>query len=319
MVSISVCMIVKNEEANLDSAISSLEGIYDELIIVDTGSTDKTKEIAKRYTDKIYDFEWVDDFSKARNFAFSKATMDYIYSADADEFIDDDNRQKLKELKGILDEEVEIVQMVYYEKTFSTVLNSDKELRPKLYKRKRNFTWIDPVHETIRTLPVVFDSDIIIEHRPKDLHAKRDISLIAKAYKKEGALSKKLWDMYTKECYKWADKEDLEVALDISEQMLSHEMTDFDTYISLSVICARASRVLNDENRFLKYSSRVIASCACSEICCEMGDYFFEKKDYKEASMWFEYALNNCESIMDSASGNEYPKDMLNRIEEISV
>ena len=84
MVSISVCMIVKNEEAVLKRCLDSLKGIAEEIVVVDTGSTDRTKEIAAEYTDKIYDFTWVHDFSAARNFAFSKATKDYIYSADAD-------------------------------------------------------------------------------------------------------------------------------------------------------------------------------------------------------------------------------------------
>ena len=66
-------MIVKNEEKLLARCLDSVAGLMDEIIIVDTGSSDKTKEIAARYTDKIYDFEWIDDFSAARNFAFSKA------------------------------------------------------------------------------------------------------------------------------------------------------------------------------------------------------------------------------------------------------
>ena len=70
---ISVCMIVKNEELNLAGCLDCLKAIADEIIIVDTGSTDRTKEIAEQYTDKVYDFEWIDDFSAARNFAFSKA------------------------------------------------------------------------------------------------------------------------------------------------------------------------------------------------------------------------------------------------------
>ena len=73
MITISLCMIVKNEEKLLARCLDSVAGLMDEIIIVDTGSTDRTKEIAARYTDKIYDFEWVQDFSAARNFAFSKA------------------------------------------------------------------------------------------------------------------------------------------------------------------------------------------------------------------------------------------------------
>ena len=85
MISVSMCMIVKNEQSILKRCLDSYAGIYDELIIVDTGSTDNTKEIAAQYTDKVYDFAWCDDFAAARNFAFSKASCDYILSVDADE------------------------------------------------------------------------------------------------------------------------------------------------------------------------------------------------------------------------------------------
>ena len=90
MITISLCMIVKNEEKILDRCLSGLADLMDEIIVVDTGSTDRTKEIAAKYTDKIYDFKWINDFSAARNYAFSKATRDYIYSADADEVLDTD-------------------------------------------------------------------------------------------------------------------------------------------------------------------------------------------------------------------------------------
>lgn len=72
MVTISVCMIVKNEECVLERCLSTVREIADELIIVDTGSTDATKEIAKKFTEQVYDFEWCDDFSKARNYLFQK-------------------------------------------------------------------------------------------------------------------------------------------------------------------------------------------------------------------------------------------------------
>lgn len=87
MITISICMIVKNEEDVLGRALKSVQGIADEIIIVDTGSTDSTKEIASSYTNKIYDFEWCDDFSKARNYSFSKATKDYCMWLDADDVI----------------------------------------------------------------------------------------------------------------------------------------------------------------------------------------------------------------------------------------
>ena len=73
MIRISACLIVKNEEAVLERCLDSIRDLVEEIIIVDTGSTDRTKEIAANYTEKVYDFAWVDDFAAARNFAFSKS------------------------------------------------------------------------------------------------------------------------------------------------------------------------------------------------------------------------------------------------------
>ena len=67
MATVSLCMIVKNEEKVLSRCLDSVKDAVDEIIIVDTGSEDNTKNIASQYTDKIYDFKWVYDFSAARN------------------------------------------------------------------------------------------------------------------------------------------------------------------------------------------------------------------------------------------------------------
>lgn len=88
MLPISVCIIGKNEEKYLDDCLKHLS-VYDwEIIFVDTGSTDQTRDIALKYTDKVYDFEWIKDFSAARNFAASKATKDWVLAVDCDEFLE---------------------------------------------------------------------------------------------------------------------------------------------------------------------------------------------------------------------------------------
>lgn len=75
---LSVCMIVKDEEKNITDCLESIKNVTDEFVIVDTGSTDKTKEVVSKYTSNIYDFKWIDDFSAARNFSLSRATGDFI-------------------------------------------------------------------------------------------------------------------------------------------------------------------------------------------------------------------------------------------------
>ena len=88
-------MIVKNEEENLPRCLASVEGIFDEIIVVDTGSTDRTKEIAREFGAKVFDFEWIDSFAAARNEALSHATGDYAFWLDADDVVEPVERVKL--------------------------------------------------------------------------------------------------------------------------------------------------------------------------------------------------------------------------------
>lgn len=87
MSEISVCIITKNEEKNLEKCLSKIRPYPFEIIVVDTGSTDNTKIIAEKYADAVYDFKWINDFSAARNFSISKASNDWILVLDSDEYV----------------------------------------------------------------------------------------------------------------------------------------------------------------------------------------------------------------------------------------
>ena len=91
-------MIAKNEEKFLEQCLNSVNGLADEIVLVDTGSTDKTKEIAKKFNAKIFDFKWIDDFSAARNESLKHAAKDWILVLDADETLDEEGRKAIKEL-----------------------------------------------------------------------------------------------------------------------------------------------------------------------------------------------------------------------------
>ena len=93
---ISVCMIVKNEEKDLPRLLETIHDAVDEIIVVDTGSTDRTKEIASAYKAKVYDFPWINDFSAARNESLKYATKDYILWLDADDTIEKQDIAKLR-------------------------------------------------------------------------------------------------------------------------------------------------------------------------------------------------------------------------------
>lgn len=107
---LSLCMIVKDESKLLDRCLSSVKDYIDEIVIIDTGSRDNTKEIAESFGAKVYDFEWCDDFSAARNFSLSKATKEWILVLDADEVIAEKDMKKMRELIG--DDSVDGYQLI---------------------------------------------------------------------------------------------------------------------------------------------------------------------------------------------------------------
>lgn len=307
MSTISLCMIVKNEEAVLARCLDSIADLMDEIIIIDTGSTDRTKAVAAAYTDKIYDYKWTNDFSAARNFSFSKATKEYIYTADADEILDAENHERFARLKANLLPEIEIVQMKYVtESDFDTVLNVKKEYRPKLFRRLRAFTWVDPIHETVRLSPVVFDSDVEISHRPLSLHSKRDFSIFIKTFERDGAYSPKIRSMYAKELLKTGETKDFFAAKPIFEHILFHDMTD-DAQKEAACVLARVYRLSDDKNSFFKLTLKDMLTTPCSEICYELGTYFLGQEDYDEAVLWFYNAAYETESILDVHTGGDLP------------
>ena len=295
MITISLCMIVKNEEALLARCLDSVASLMDEIIIVDTGSNDRTKEIAAQYTDRIYDFAWCDDFSAARNYSFSLATMDYIYAPDADEYLDWENQRRFLLLKNSLLPEIEIVQMHYVTPPdFNTVQNCQQELRPKLFKRLRTFTWVDPVHETVRTEPVVYDSDIAILHRPHALHAKRDFATFEKTLAKDGTLSEKITRMYAKELFKCGDADDFSNAKAFFQQ-------HYESYADAesAAVLAHNARQEQAVDAFFSICLKDMCGTSCSEICYELGMYYREHQNDVEAALWFYNAAFETQPVLD--------------------
>ncbi|WML31550.1 polysaccharide pyruvyl transferase family protein [Neobacillus sp. OS1-32] len=147
---LSVCMIVKDEEKVIKRCLESIVGIADEIIIADTGSSDSTKNIAVTYTDKVYDYKWEDDFSKARNFAASKAKGEWIFAIDADEYVDRNSFFAFKEeLKNNPQNyNILVVQIV----NFVGVNGNNTELNyhERVYKNDGFISYFRSIHELLK-------------------------------------------------------------------------------------------------------------------------------------------------------------------------
>lgn len=143
---LSLCMIVKDEEKVLERCLKSVRELVDEIIIVDTGSMDSTKKIAYQYTDKVYDFEWISDFSAARNHAIQRATGQWILVLDADEFVEGDIQEIRTFVKKYKNTDVHGFAVPIYN-LMSTKTIESSGLR--LFRNMDNIAYISPIHEQL--------------------------------------------------------------------------------------------------------------------------------------------------------------------------
>ncbi len=168
-------MIVKNEQENLPACLESAADLFDEIIVADTGSTDRTKEVAQRYGAKLVDFPWVDSFAAARNESMRHATGDYIFWLDADDRLDSENKVKTKELLATLNGE----NLAFCMKCLCPAASQGQTQNGagagtavdhvRLFRNQPGIAWKYRVHEQI--LPslrkigaVVRAADVVIRH-----------------------------------------------------------------------------------------------------------------------------------------------------------
>ena len=142
---ISVCMIAKNEEKHIEECLKRLKPYHYEIVLVDTGSTDGTVKIASRYTDKIYHFDWINDFSAARNFALTKASNDWVLSIDCDEYIESIDE---KELSILMEKHSKDVGQILIRNRFNQGgQTSIENVRVSRFFNKKYYHFVGAIHE----------------------------------------------------------------------------------------------------------------------------------------------------------------------------
>ncbi len=145
---ISLCMIIKNEEHFLIKCLESVKDLVEEIIIIDTGSTDRSKEICNKYKAKVYDFIWSESFSEARNFGISKATKEWILYIDADEEIIVKNLEEFKNSLEINSKNLYLVPIInYYGSSSPDPNRSYLFASHRLFRNNKNFKFIGNIHE----------------------------------------------------------------------------------------------------------------------------------------------------------------------------
>ena len=188
---LAICMIVKNYEAHLERCLESVKGIGD-IYILDTGSTDKTVEIAKKYTDKVFeDYKWNDNFAEARNHILNKADTDWVLSIDADEYLEDGlNHHDV--LHDLVDK-ADAAGMNTISLTLKAERTEATHYFPRLFK-KASVHWVGAIHNH---LSVVEENtcDLVIVYGYSEAH-KKDPDRAIRILSKEVALTGKVREKY---------------------------------------------------------------------------------------------------------------------------
>ncbi|KPU44668.1 SPBc2 prophage-derived glycosyltransferase SunS [Oxobacter pfennigii] len=151
MISISACMIVKNEEDNIERCINSYKDIVNEIIVVDTGSTDRTVDIAKKNGCKVFFYKWDNDFASAKNYAIKEAKGDWIIFLDADEYFDYQLSQNIPQILESADENVDglACTMINIDKNGDII---DETIHLRIFRNKKQISYKNKIHEVLSKL-----------------------------------------------------------------------------------------------------------------------------------------------------------------------
>lgn len=289
MITISLCMIIKDEEEVLERCLTSIKDVVDEIIVVDTGSSDHSVEIAKRFSDKVFSFTWNDNFSDARNYAFSFATMDYCMWMDADDIMQDNDQRALLELKRTLPPQCDVVMMKYH-----TAFDAQGNLtfsyyRERLLKNDHSFLWEGAVHEVITPHGIIEYVDIAITHKKmKVANSKRNLMIFQNLVNQGKILNPREQFYYARELYYHQRYED---AIVLFSTFLKEQQGWIENNLEACKFLAYCYYELKqDEDAVSALLSSLRYDVPRAEICCDIGKHFFDRTAYKQAIFWYKQA-----------------------------
>lgn len=290
MGTVSLCMIVRDEEDVLARCLESAAGLVDEVIIVDTGSRDRTKEVASRFTEKIFDFPWVDDFAAARNFSFSHAACEYCMWLDADDVIFPEDRKKFLSMKEALGPGTDVVMMPYY-----TGFDSDGRVvfsyyRERIVRNHAGMAWKGRVHEVIETRGNVLWADCGVSHqktRPSD--PDRNLRIFEKMLHEGEALDPRQQYYYARELYYHRRFRE---ALEVLDGFLKEGLGWVEDKICACRQRAYCLYALGREDEALgSLFSSFAYDLPRAETCCDVGQHFLDRQLWDRAAYWYLRAL----------------------------
>lgn len=291
MKTLSLAMIVRDESKVLGRCLGSVAGIFDELIIVDTGSTDNTKEIAKAFGARVYDFAWIDDFAAARNYSFSKITSEWTAWLDADDVLKPEDRERYLALKRRLGG-ADAYLMAYDYAQDDTGASICTLFRHRILRTSKKVQWKYPIHECLQVYGFREErTDVVITHRRSGEAAAQDsgrnLRILAKAVK-EMPDDQRMRFYYARELGSAGKHE--ECAREF-ERYLSKPPDWTDNKVDAFLMMGNSYLNLKQEEKALESYARGIAfDPRWADFYLQTGQVHYNRGHWADAVRWFEIA-----------------------------
>lgn len=280
--SLSLAMIVLNVEKTIRKCLDSFSQCVDEIVIVDTGSTDNTLEIIKEYTDKIYHFKWVDDFSAARNFSFEKCTGDFIMWVDGDDYILPEDIKKIKSL-DFSDKETIICDYAYAHDEYGAV--SMVVPRERIVKRSLNPQWQEPIHEYLPIKGSTYISGIMTHHNKQHGTSERNLSILEKIVEKNPSEARNLYYLGKE----YMDFGKTNEAIDYLSRFVKCPWAFYEDVSQAYHKLALCYLTLGNDTEFkINIFKALEIEDGWAEPFYHMGLYYLNKQQWYKAIQWFE-------------------------------
>lgn len=320
-IKISACVIVKNEAENIGRWLASMSTVADEMIVVDTGSTDNTVKLAEDAGAKVYSFAWCNDFSAAKNYALEQARGNWILFLDADEYFTPASQKKVRPLLERLEPNIKV------EGVLCRLVNIDTDdnnrimttiVQLRMFRNRRNLRYQGRVHEVLsltegRTVELA--SEIEIYHTGYSKHIvqaklRRNLQLIQERIAENGGRQEPMDDRYLMDI--WYGLDDHEKAIDYARRLLAHADLAMDlrgrAYETWASCCIEDRHPTAETEACLQAAMQECPELA--EFPLMRGLWRFDRREYLLAEQDLQYGLqlegkynkDTIEGVMDNAA-----------------
>lgn len=320
---ISVCIIAKNEESHIEKCLAALKPYDFEIVVVDTGSTDRTKEIAANYADKVLDFVWINDFSAARNFSLEHASHDYVLILDCDEIVLSLDREKINKL---IDEHPDAVGRIAIDNHYtSNQMDSIYQGRVERFFNKKYFHFTSPIHEQVTHNKKgmnyeSYDLPILVDHTgyagtAEELQKKveRNNALLFEELRKDPENPY----LYFQIAQSYNMIYDYENSYQYYQKALAYEVNPEEAWVQMMII-AYANSLLHTGRReeALQLTAVYDAFATSADFFCIMGQIYMANGQYINAMMEFVKAIH-CPVARENGTNSFIPTYNLGLINEM--